>query len=233
MQSSFTSKSVISTLVLIGLVTMLAVVPAFFEASAGTEKFDDEAKVRGDYDIRRDKNGVPRLAEYRLSVSKNAVEIADIRDGFVRGEERLRDRVPTLKVEYNEDIKIPEVIGPDVKQGNAFLTQPSSAERGKLLIDFLKGNNELVGLVTEQIDQLKVVADYKNPESDLAFVELNREINGVPVFRGEVKAGFTKDHAIFRVINNLAPGLDPSGISREFADPAAAVRPLLNISTTS
>ena len=175
------------------------------------------------YDIRSDRAATSKLAQYRDSAGRNAVEIADARDAFVRGEENLKNRVPTLKVEYNADIRIPEVIGPDVKQGRAFLSAPTRQRRSDVLKSFLRENAELVGARASQIDDLKVAADYRNPDGNLSFVELNQEINGVPVFRGEVKAGFTRAGQIIRVINNLAPGLDGAAISNEFGEPLNAV----------
>jgi Zn-dependent metalloprotease len=116
------------------------------------------------------------------------------------------------------------MIGPDVLQGKAFLTSASSEIRSKILIDFLKANSGLVGNTADQIDQLIVAADYKNPENDLSFVELEQRFDGIPVFRGEVKAGFAKDGSIIRVINNLAPGIDASSLSKDFGDPASAIK---------
>jgi hypothetical protein len=176
------------------------------------------------YDIRTDKAAVATVASIRSRSGINAVAVADVRDEFVRGEAKLRESVPTLKVDYNGDIRIPEVIGPDVKQGRAFLTSSSSAKRSDILIGFLKENAELTGIAAAQIDGLKIFADYTNPDGDLSFVELDQEINGIPVFRGEVKAGFTRRGELIRVINNLAPGLDYNAVSNDFGDPAEAVK---------
>lgn len=179
------------------------------------------------YDIRTDKTAYDKIAAFRASQGRNASQIADARDTFVRGENALRQRVPTLKVEYNNDIRIPEMIGPDVQQGRAFLTDattPSRTGRANVLTNFLKQNTELVGASAAQIDALKVVADYTNPDGNLSYVELNQEINGVSVFRGEVKAGFTRRGEMIRVINNLAPALDYGSLSTNFRDPLDAVR---------
>lgn len=179
------------------------------------------------YDIRLDKRAIDKIAAFRTTVGKSASQIADAREAFVQGENALKRHVPTLKVEYNTDIRIPEVIAPDVKQGRAFLTSPTSPSRtghANVLINFLKQNTELVGVAPAQIDALKVFADYTNPDGNLSFVELNQEIKGIPVFRGEVKAGFTKRGEMIRVINNLAPALDYDALSTNFHDPLDAVR---------
>jgi len=179
------------------------------------------------YDIRSDKSAIDKIAAFRAALGKNASKVADARESFVRGEEALKQSVPTLKVEYNEDIRIPEVIAPDVKRGRAFLTNattPSGTRHANVLINFLRQNAELVGMTAAQIDALKIVADYTNPDGNLSFVELNQEINGIPVFRGEVKAGFTRRGEMIRVINNLAPALDYNSLSTNFNDSLDAVR---------
>ncbi len=226
---SASTRTVILTIGVLSFATFIAVAPAFFETNAskafsGTDDVTHswDAKIPN-YDIRTDKRAFAELAAFRASQNKSAAEVADIRDAFVRGEEKLKQSVPSLKVEYSPDIETPEVIGPDVKQGEAFLTEASSSKRSDVLLNFLKSNDELTGVAVEQVSQLIVAADYKNPENDLAFVELNQVIDGVPVFRGEAKAGFAKNGEIIRVINNLAAGLSYEKLSKDFGDPAAAV----------
>jgi subtilisin-like proprotein convertase family protein len=97
-------------------------------------------------------------------------------------------------------------------------------KRSDILRNFIRQNNELVGMDTQQIDSLKTFADYTNPDGNLSFVELNQEINGIPVFRGEIKAGFAKNGQMIRVVNNLAPGLDYDSLSTEFGNPLDAVK---------
>ncbi|MFT3746592.1 MAG: M36 family metallopeptidase [Pyrinomonadaceae bacterium] len=176
------------------------------------------------YDIRTDKHAVETIASYRTSAGKNAPEIADARDEMVRGEEKLKQSVPTLKVEYNIDLQIPEVIAPDVKQGRAFLTKAAKGNRAEALKSFLNTNSDLVGARGTQLDQLKVFSDYTNPDGKLSYVELDQEIGGIPVFRGQVKAGFTQKGEIIRVINNFAPGLDEGSLSTDFGDPSEALK---------
>ncbi len=211
---------------------VLAVITAVFvlpfqlrtNASKGLNpKTESHEKGLENYDIRTDKEAIEKLANYRTVMGKNAVDVADARDLLVKGENELRKHVPTLKVEYNSDIRIPEIIAPDVQQGKAVFTNRSRQKRSGILLNFLNENRELVGAGAEQISQLKVAADYTNPDGNLSYVELNQEINGVPVFRGEVKAGFTKSGEMFRVVNNFAPGLDYYSISKDFGDPATAV----------
>jgi hypothetical protein len=231
-------RSLLLCLFILGLVTAIIVLPTQFGSVAAQrqkgliEKTVSDEPDLPNYDIRDDANSkgagaIDSLTKFRQSAGKDASMVADIRDSFVRGEEALRAKVPTLKVDYNDDIRIPEIIGPDVWKKRAFLTEatsPAGTKHADVLINFLKENNSLIGATDEQINGLKVFADYTNPDGNLSFVELDQEINGIPVFRGEVKAGFTKSGEMIRVINNFAPGLDYASLSTDFHDPLDAVR---------
>ncbi len=175
------------------------------------------------YDIRADKEASEKLASFRQAAGKTAVDVADLRDSFVRGENRLKRRVAALKVEYNNDTRVPEVIAPNVTQGKGVLARESAAGRAATLRNFISQNAELVGARPTQIAELTTAADYTNPDGKLSFVELDQEVNGIPVFCGEVKAGFNADGDVFRVVNNLAPGIDGSTVSDDFGDPTSAV----------
>ncbi|MFN2501791.1 MAG: M36 family metallopeptidase [Pyrinomonadaceae bacterium] len=183
------------------------------------------------YDIRSDKTAIDKIAGFRATLHKNAAHVADVRDSLVRGERALRKQVPTLAVEYNRDSNTPEVIAPDPKKGKAFLSRGTRSKRSAALKEFLAQNAELVGTEVSHVASLKLEAEYTNPDGELSFVELKQEANGIPIFRGEVKAGFTKDGELVRVVNNLAPGLDEFALSADFGDPASAVvRAALSIS---
>ena len=87
-----------------------------------------------------------------------------------------------------------------------------------------KGKKYLLGITDAQADDLRKTADYTNPNGELSYASLEQNINGVPVFQGEIKAGFNKRSEMFRVVNELAPGVDPATVSQDFGDPASAVR---------
>ena len=219
-------RRIVYTFLVLGVLTVICALPFQMRSHAAAGLFPRTESHEQDlpnYDIRSDKSAFTRISGFRSTASKTAVDIADTRDGFVQGEAALKHSVPTLKVEYNDDIRIPEVIAPDVKQGKAFLTKPTTIDRPEILSNFLKKNAQLLGATGKQIGQLKVAADYTNPDGNLSFVELDQEINGIPVFRGEIKAGFTRNREMIRVINNFAPGLDYDSLSTDFGDPFAAV----------
>ena len=183
----------------------------------------DAPKALPNYDIRTDKLASEKLVGFRATLNKSASQAVDLQAAMRRGEDRLRQSVPTLKVEYNNELHNPEIIAPDPAKGSAFLSRGAGDRRSDILKGFLNRNAELIGAIGSQIDDLKVFADYTNPDGNLSFVELNQEINGIPVFRGEVKAGFTKAGELIRVVNNLAPGLEYASLSTDFGDPVAAL----------
>ena len=224
-----TRNRVVFSLVILGLMAAIIVLPDQFRSKAvnagqdGSERTVAPVKGLEYYDIRTDKSQAETLLGFRRTAGRNAVTIADARDQFVVGENALRASVPTLKIEYNEDIRTPEVIAPDVNRGRAVLTGASSAKHSDVLRRFAADNGTLIGLRGGQAGQLKVTADYTNPDGNLSYAHLEQFINDVPVFRGEIKAGFTKQGEMFRVINNLAPDLDYNSLSTDFGDPADAV----------
>ena len=230
-----TRRGILISFVIFGLIAAaLVILPYQFESEAGNQikvgkgliqRTESHEEGLENYDIREDKSAFEKLESFRQSSQRNAVEIADIRESFIAGEAKLRRSVPTLKVEYNSDLRIPEVITPNVWKTNIErLTAPSNMKRAETLRNFAKEYNNLVGMEFDQISHLKVIADYENPSGNMAFAHLAQEINGIPVFRGEIKAGFTKKGEIVRVINNLASGLNYESLSNDFRDPLDAVK---------
>src|SRR6476661_2500947 len=223
------------SLFVLGLAVALVVLPYQFRSEANRQKTGEGLFSRTtanddrfpNYDIREQKSD--EIADYfqsaRQSIGRNAAAVADVRDGFTRGESALRSRYDEVKFEYNTDMRIPEVITPDTWKTRLQYLSPSSGEkRSEILRGFVKQNSDLVGVSDQQADSLRVAADYTNPDGEKSFAHLEQLINGIPVFRGEIKAGFTKDGQIIRIVNNLAPGLDYGSLSSDFGDPAAAVR---------
>ena len=226
------SKGTLLTFVALAITAALFVAPAFFvsEAQKGGKTngkgFIDRTSSQDaeleNYDIRTDKKAYGKLAGLRAANGSSASMVADVRDSQVMGEGRLKKDFPHLKVEYNSDMGIPEVIATNLPSGKATFAKSYGGARSDVLKDFLKSNSQMFGLRDDQIDGLRVVADYTNPDGNLSFVELAQEVDGVPVFRGEVKAGFSKSGDLFRVINNLAPGYDPSSVRSSFGDAVSA-----------
>lgn len=217
-----------------GLAALLTFIPTEFGSKAGSKvprKGSNEITRSAEpglenYDIRQDKteDTTRYLATTRESARVSAERSATIRKDFRSGEEHLRQSIPSLTVEYNEDIVIPEVISPDVNSTETLTRGSSGIKNAEVLRNFVRQNNSLIGVNDNQANQLRVTADYTNPDGVLSFAHLEQFINDVPVFRGEIKAGFNRQGEMFKVINNLAPGLEYDSLSTNFGDPVAAVQ---------
>lgn len=224
-------RGLVLSVFVIGLAAALFVAPNLFRSEAGnsgkglivrTESHDPALE---NYDIRNDKAAVETKVKFRQQAGKDASSIADVSENFVRGENELRTRVSTLKVDYSTDLRVPQVITPDVwKTDIQRLSAPSNDNRAEILRNFVKQNSNLIGIDGAQADALKVTADYTNPSGYMSFAHLEQRINGVQVYRAEIKAGFTKSGEMIRVLNDLTPGIDYEAVSTEFGDPLNAVR---------
>jgi hypothetical protein len=153
-----TRRGLLLSLIILGIIAALIVVPRQFRSEAGGQKKTSPARIDAktvshekgleNYDIRADKTAFEKIAGFRQAQNRSAAEIADLREKFVEGENALKRRVPALKVEYNSDIRTPEVIGPDVKQGRNFLSGASAAKRSEILRNFAGENKALIGAST-------------------------------------------------------------------------------------
>jgi hypothetical protein len=218
-------------LIVLALIAAFIFAPDYFRSEAGQrksagEKAANREKRFENYDIRADKkeSAAEAKALFRAQAGKDATVIADAKDEIASGEKALLEDVPTLKIEYSPVIFAPEVITPVVNLKQDYLTPASNEEHAEILRRFIVQNNKLFGLAVNQPAELTIAADYTNPDGNLSFARLEQKINDIPVFQGEVKAGFTKRGEMIRVINNLAPGLDAQSVSNNFGDPLDAVK---------
>ncbi len=220
-------RSLLTALIVSGVIAVFAFMPYLSGSSAANKQKSNQVQNTDEkfeyYDIRNDKNAAETLLSFRQTANRDAVENADVRDKFAAAERRLRQTVPTLKIEYNKELQNPEIIAPDIMQGRAVLTSPSNANRANVLRGFAKSNNDLIALSDTQLDKLKVAADYTNPNGELSFARLEQTANGIPIFHAEIRAGFNKNGEMFRVINNLAPGIDENALSTDFGEAGEAV----------
>ena len=171
------------------------------------------------YDIRTDEDETAKQTIERLSM-----QTAQHKDELLRAEQKLREKIPHLKVEKNRELQIPEVIASETTTEIKVLTPPNEARRADILKNFVRQNSLLFGIGETQLSQLKLFADYTNPNGVLSFVHYEQRIGEIPVFQGEIKAGFTKRGEIVRIINNLAPHLETENLSGDFGDAVSAVR---------
>src|SRR5262245_25931993 len=121
---------------------------------------------------------------------------------------QLQARVAVDVVDAPE-LAVPELVS--AKPGAGFLTAASN-DRVGAMFSFLSANASLYGLSREQIGSLEVVANYQNPSGNMAWVELEQRINGIPVFRGLIRGGFTSRGELARVTGQLAAAVDPANV---------------------
>jgi hypothetical protein len=192
---------------------------------ASKSALQDKQEFLANYDIRTDKSILAKqtIAKFIEQSGASDSSVAKKRERITHAIDGIRSKITNLKIELNEDLRIPEIISPDYARSSNLLTPTDKKKRADVLREFLTENTQLVGLSETEINQLKVTADYTNPDGNLSFVHFEQRINDVPVFRGEVKAGFTRENEIIRVINNLAPNLDYESLSKDFGNVEQAV----------
>ena len=127
----------------------------------------------------------------------------------------LAARVPTLQLEMNQWGTAPETIG--TSTAKQFLTPESSRMIADTARDFLTGQAALFGLTPQQASALVLFANYYNPAGNMGWAEYRQEANGIPIFQGEIRFGFTAKGALARLTGNLAPALDYSNLPTKAA----------------
>ncbi len=180
------------------------------------------------YDIRFDKSDETLMAreQYRQKAGGAETMARQVETKRLEAEQELSRRVPELTVDYNTELGIAHIVGTDVLKNGAFLTEATANNRESreaLVRGFLAQNKGLYGLTTEQVGQLRTFANYTNPAGNLSYVEMAQEINGIPVFMGEVRAIIARNGELSRTVNNLAPGLNYESLERVTGAPQDAV----------
>ncbi len=193
----------------------------YFTSKTESAKNPDNSPEIENYDIRTDR---PALKKFIKEFGRTDSDIFELQKTNGLSIDELRKKIPNLKIEFNETLRIPEVISAESKFEVDHLTSPNNQDRVDVLRNFLKQNQQLFGLNETQIDELATTADYTNPNGILSFVQLEQKINKIPVFQGEVKAGFTKDGEIIRIINNLAPNVEYESIKKDFGQADFAIK---------
>src|SRR6478735_3730499 len=157
MLRSFTTRwGLFLGLLIVALIAAIAIIPGRFTRAADektkglfkqTSSLDRDIPRNWDIREQKGKEVASLFAQYRQENQKDAASVADIRDSFVRGEVSFKAKHPDAVVEYNTDIRIPEVLSPDVqRQKFSWLTGPSKGDRVSILRGFIKQNESLVGL---------------------------------------------------------------------------------------
>ncbi len=162
-------------------------------------------------------SGDGTLSRMTLEVSKprpasaaQATRTAAIIKSMRVAQEQLTARLPNVRVDFNETVRVPEIVR--VEGGGALAAASSAVSATQAneytLRGFLSENAAVYGLTAAQVDQLIKVSDYTNPAGNLSFVEFEQEVNGIPVFQGYLRGILAADGRLVRTTGLLAPGVD-------------------------
>lgn len=132
---------------------------------------------------------------------------AQVEKGMSAAHLALAASLPGLAVKWHPVLGGPEVI---TARGH-FLTPASPGTDPELAVrSFLAAKAPLFGLSPSDVGNLVTTANYTNPAGNLSWVTLEQRLNGIPVFRGELRAAVTPDGQVATIASELAAGLDPA-----------------------
>jgi len=122
----------------------------------------------------------------------------------------LEAALPGIVVEPSPVLHGVEIVS--AMPGTPFLSPPSD-DRVATLRAFLTQHARAFGLSPAQVADLTVVSDSVNPAGNMAWTELEQSFNGIPVFQGLVRGGFTAKGELARTTGVLAAGIDASSLA--------------------
>jgi subtilisin-like proprotein convertase family protein len=171
------------------------------------------APAHPNFDIRSYKadpawEGKADAADYLAKHEAPAARLQDLAVSRVTGVALLEQAYPGVKVESNPATRGTELV---TAPGTSFLTGPSGDRTGTLR-GFLAANAAAYGLTEAQVGELQVVADYLNPAGNMGYAEFEQRFNGIPVFQGYVRGGFTAKGELARTTGLLATGVEASAL---------------------
>lgn len=179
------------------------------------------AKDLRNFDIRIDERDSSKQTLARLKKNEGRETLRTTIAGEARiAFEKLRENNPDVRQELGM-FGVSQLIGVSTMSSGRFLSNPSKRDRSEILTDFIVAHSALFGNPNRA--QLSKTADYANPDGRLSFVSYVQKIGKIPVFQGEIKAGFTRNGEIIQIVNNLAPGIDDSSVGGDFGVPKNAV----------
>lgn len=215
MKSNYSPRWIVAAFVLLlSLIALWSFLPTASSQSnknSGDEE-NQKNRIYENYDIRDSKaEGKKTIIEpQRENLSPEKKEEISLRkEKMEQAEERLSTKIENLRVKYNEDLGAPEIV--DVSRGGRFLTPASNKNPERVVRDFMTTNRALYGLANEELAQFETRAVYTNPDGNITWVSLERKINGLPVFRGEITAALTKKGELVRTVGELTSSLAERG----------------------
>jgi hypothetical protein len=170
----------------------------------------DQIASRENFDIRSAKSTAADAFMQRFQARDSFAAVSDLLDQQKSGLARLQADFPALDVVQSPELRTAEVIGS--QPGHGFLTGPST-DRAAAMRGFIASYASAYGLTAAQAQGLVLVADYENPAGNMAWVEFEQRLNGLPVFRGLIRGGFTAKGELARTTGALAAGIDETTLS--------------------
>jgi hypothetical protein len=155
------------------------------------------------FDVRIGKDG--QAVRSLLAVpSSGGAQLGALHGSMNAAHQALKASVPGVVVEWHPTLTGAEV----VTARGSFLTAPGAAGADAAVRAFIGGNASLFGLAQPQVASLVTTAEYANPAGNLSWVTLEQRLNGLPVFRAELRAAVTPAGEVASIVSELAPGLD-------------------------
>jgi hypothetical protein len=172
------------------------------------------------FDVRLDKNS--SSSDY-IEKSRSAASSAgaDRASKQAIGLVRMQTNLKGSEVIESTELGTPEVVS--ATPGSGFLSGPTK-NRPEMLRSFLSNYADAYGISAQQVESLELVADYVNPAGNMAWVEFEQRLNGLPVFQGLIRGGFTAKGEMAGITGLIAPILgNPSLESSPHLGAAEAV----------
>jgi hypothetical protein len=190
-------------------VLLFALLAALSFEPASSARQPAQSSNVANFDIRRSNAAAP--AAYRERAAQEAApdRIAQLVSAQALGRARLQRSFAGLQLIPDPVLDVPEVVG--TAHGTGFLRGPGP-DRVASLRAFLSDYGDAFGLTSANVDRLEVVADYTNPAGNMSWVELEQRVNGLPVFQGTLRGGFTASGELARTTGLLASGLDEGAL---------------------
>ena len=153
------------------VVIFLLAVCMFWKSAPKVESAITDNKISEieNYDIRTQKSDEAQknLEKFIRESGKDSSLISAERKNVRRTVEELKTN-KRWKIEYNEDLRTPEIIAAEIGKDANLLTASSVEKRDKILRRFLRENSALFGLDETQIDRTR--NDRRLHESERRFV---------------------------------------------------------------
>ncbi|MCC7124471.1 MAG: M36 family metallopeptidase [Acidobacteria bacterium] len=211
---SRTRSSIVSALLLIVVAVATA---ATFAQSGAPSPFAGGAVALSppNFDIRTYKldaawDNVAFPAEYLAKFTSARERAADLAVARITGVARLEAALPGVRVEANEGTRNTEIVS--AMPASPLLSGPSD-DRTATLRAFLAANAAAYGVSEAQVAELSLVTDHMNPAGDMGWAELEQRFNGIPVFQGLLRGGFTAKGELVATTGILAEGIDASTLA--------------------